>query len=256
MELERRKYARIDIPILMELKQARESAHYSWGLTKDFSFGGFCFESIYFEHKPRQTLEFRLRFPEKGKSMSVQGDVMWKSKVDDKYFTGIKMQGMSDDMRDEFLKEISEYGSFPVSRFFHRYDAVDPLKGRDKEILHAQADIQQKIREVPVRKIDKRRITREYLETGATCMVTFILPKEVALDALRVTIVGDFNRWDKENIAMKRLNSGDFAATLKLRAGKEYKYRFLINGERWENDWNADRYDPNPFGWHDSVLII
>jgi len=29
---------------------------------------------------------------------------------------------------------------------------------------------------------------------------------------------------------------------LELEAGKEFEFRFVIDGARWENAWNADKY--------------
>ncbi|GAB4389176.1 MAG: hypothetical protein Kow0025_12930 [Thermodesulfovibrionales bacterium] len=90
----------------------------------------------------------------------------------------------------------------------------------------------------------------------ATCKVTFVLPKEAASGASRVTIVGDFNGWDEEANPLKRLANGNFTVTLELDKGREYRFRYLIDGERWENDWCADRYEPNPHGTEDSVVVV
>jgi 1,4-alpha-glucan branching enzyme len=55
---------------------------------------------------------------------------------------------------------------------------------------------------------------------------------------------------------MKRRKDGSFTLTLSLQAGREYRYRYLLDGERWENDWAADGYTPNPFGSDDSLVRI
>ncbi len=34
------------------------------------------------------------------------------------------------------------------------------------------------------------------------------------------------------------------------------RFRYLLDGERWENDWAADGYVPNPFGSEDSLLEV
>jgi hypothetical protein len=39
-----------------------------------------------------------------------------------------------------------------------------------------------------------------------------------------------------------------------VEAGRQYRFRYLIDGERWENDHAADGYAPNPFGSEDAVL--
>ena len=40
---------------------------------------------------------------------------------------------------------------------------------------------------------------------------------------------------------------GSFSAKLELDAGREYQFRYLIDGSRWENDWKADKYIPAPY---------
>ncbi|VAX33908.1 hypothetical protein MNBD_NITROSPIRAE03-874 [hydrothermal vent metagenome] len=107
-----------------------------------------------------------------------------------------------------------------------------------------------------VKKAETPGIRKQYLKSRPACKVTFRLPKEAAPDAQRVSIVGDFNNWDKGAAVMKRLKSGDFTLTLELEAGREYCYRYLIDATRWENDWCADRYRPNPFGCDDSVIVL
>jgi 1,4-alpha-glucan branching enzyme len=97
---------------------------------------------------------------------------------------------------------------------------------------------------------------KQYLKSRPICRVTFRLPKKAAPDAKGVTIVGDFNNWDKALTPMKRLKNGDFTVTLELERGREYRFRYLIDGNRWENDWCADRYVPNPYNCDDSVVVV
>jgi hypothetical protein len=99
-------------------------------------------------------------------------------------------------------------------------------------------------------------IEKEYLTSNSSCRLTFRLPKDAVGPARKVTIVGDFNTWNREASPMKKLRNGDFEATLELPAGKEYRFRYLIDGCRWENDWCADEYKPNPYGSDDSVVIV
>ncbi len=99
-------------------------------------------------------------------------------------------------------------------------------------------------------------IKKQYLKSNGSCNVTFRLPKEAAPDAQVVTIVGDFNNWNFTENQMKKLRNGDFKATLKLHRDKEYRFRYFIDGTRWENDWCADKYVPNSFGSDDSLVIV
>ncbi len=99
-------------------------------------------------------------------------------------------------------------------------------------------------------------IRKEYLESNMSCKVTFMVLKEAAGDAKRIALIGDFNDWDKDDMPMKRLRNGNFEISLELLSNREYRFRYLIDGSRWENDWCADRYEPNPYGCDDSVVII
>jgi 1,4-alpha-glucan branching enzyme len=78
------------------------------------------------------------------------------------------------------------------------------------------------------------------------CKVTFSLCADAVKGAKEVCIAGDFNGWDTGDAGskMKQKNDGSFEITLSLPKGKEYQFRYLIDGIRWENDWNADKYAP------------
>jgi 1,4-alpha-glucan branching enzyme len=102
----------------------------------------------------------------------------------------------------------------------------------------------------------KLRIIKEYSKSKSICNVTFYLPKEGALTAETVTVVGDFNDWDKKATPMRLQKNGDFIVVVELEAGREYHFRYCINDEKWENDWCADKYEPNPFGGYDSVVVV
>lgn len=99
-------------------------------------------------------------------------------------------------------------------------------------------------------------ITKQHMKSKPVCKVTFQLPKDAAPKAGSVMVVGDFNNWETEATPMKKSKDGCYAATVALETGKEYHYRFLIDGQRWENDWFADRYEPNPYGGDNSVVVV
>jgi hypothetical protein len=46
------------------------------------------------------------------------------------------------------------------------------------------------------------------------------------------------------------------ALVIELPAGRTYQYRYLVDGDRWENDWQADAYAPNDYGGDDSVIDL
>jgi hypothetical protein len=99
-------------------------------------------------------------------------------------------------------------------------------------------------------------IKKVYIKSKSSCKVTFTLPKEAAGEAKKVTVVGDFNAWDNDASPMKRLSTGSFEITLELPSKRDYRFRYFIDGCRWENDWCADEYKLNPYGSDDSVVIV
>ncbi|HSG31393.1 MAG TPA: isoamylase early set domain-containing protein [Thermodesulfobacteriota bacterium] len=99
-------------------------------------------------------------------------------------------------------------------------------------------------------------LQKKYIKSGTVCKVTFSLSKEAAGDAKSVYLVGDFNNWDTDASPMKALKSGIHKVAINLESGNEYKFKYVIDGDKWENDWDADNYVPNEYGSEDSVVIV
>lgn len=97
-------------------------------------------------------------------------------------------------------------------------------------------------------------IKRSYSKGGGACRVTFEVPAET--NAETACLCGEFNEWDKTAHPMKRRKDGRFSLTVSLKPGQEYRFRYLLDDERWENDGDADAYVPNPFGSEDSVVKV
>ncbi len=97
---------------------------------------------------------------------------------------------------------------------------------------------------------------KEYSKDGSACAVTFWLAREAAPEATYVAVAGTFNHWDQHSHLMDRLTSGDFTLSVELESGKEYEFRYLIDGTRWENAWNADKYVWSAYaGCENSVVV-
>jgi len=60
--------------------------------------------------------------------------------------------------------------------------------------------------------------------------------------------------WDQD--APVRVGFERWLATVALEPGRSYRYRYLLDGQRWENDRQADRYVPNALGSIDSVVVV
>ncbi len=96
-------------------------------------------------------------------------------------------------------------------------------------------------------------ITKRFLKSGQV-KVTFELPEAIAAEAENVFLVGDFNEWSETATPMTRLKNGKFKLELKLESNREYAFRYLVNGDQWHNDWDADRYTANPYSGDNSVV--
>lgn len=84
--------------------------------------------------------------------------------------------------------------------------------------------------------------------------VTFKLAAEARANT--AYLCGEFNQWSKTRHKMRRLKDGSFSLSMNLAPGKTYRFRYWLDGNRWENDWHADGYAPNEFGTDDSLVIV
>lgn len=74
----------------------------------------------------------------------------------------------------------------------------------------------------------------------AAGMVNIEFTVPAAIGASYADLVAEFTSWVP--LPMDRLTDGRFSITVRLAAGHTWKYRFLVDGDRWVNDWNALDY--------------
>lgn len=67
--------------------------------------------------------------------------------------------------------------------------------------------------------------------------------------------VGNFNAWSTVAHPMTRDANG-LVTEMELLAGRRYRFRYLLDGDRWANDWAADGYVTNHFEGDDSVIDL
>ena len=84
--------------------------------------------------------------------------------------------------------------------------------------------------------------------------VAFTLPAEVSAES--VVLCGEFTQWAADGIPLDRAPDGTWRTTVALPPGRRYRFRYLLDGERWENAWDADEYLPNDYGGTDSVIVV
>ena len=97
-------------------------------------------------------------------------------------------------------------------------------------------------------------ISKTPAKNGKTTKVTFELPPGSASE--RACVCGEFNDWSQEANPLAKRKDGRFSATVTLATGKGYRFKYLLDDERWENDNGADEYVDNDYGSKDSVVIV
>jgi predicted carbohydrate-binding protein with CBM48 len=91
--------------------------------------------------------------------------------------------------------------------------------------------------------------TRDSLRDG----VKFVL---VAPQAARVSLVGDFNRWDPAATPMERTpTGGTWSVVVPLRAGR-HEYAFVVDGKQWLPDPSAPLAPVDGLGAPNSVVLV
>lgn len=93
-------------------------------------------------------------------------------------------------------------------------------------------------------------LKKRFFKTLDECEVTFKVQPQEGADEVALLI--ESNDW--QPIAMDQLKSGPFKTSLRLPLEREIQFRYLIDGQVWENDEAADAYVPNGFGSDNSVV--
>jgi predicted flap endonuclease-1-like 5' DNA nuclease len=100
---------------------------------------------------------------------------------------------------------------------------------------------------------------KEQVKNKAAFNVTFnynVVPENPVQS---VVVLGDFNEWSHENAyVLKQNKKGDFEGKFTIPAGRNYHFRYLVNGERWANEKDADGWESSPLHPHidNSVLSL
>jgi hypothetical protein len=90
----------------------------------------------------------------------------------------------------------------------------------------------------------------------ADTVVTFVF---VTNGASKVSLVGDFNQWNADQLPMKRIaNSNAWTVTVPLSAGRHIYSFYAVgaDGERWLADPNAPATPDDGFGRRNSVIFV
>jgi hypothetical protein len=84
-------------------------------------------------------------------------------------------------------------------------------------------------------------------------VVTFRVP--AYLDARDACVCGGFNDWTPGVHRLTCRPDGEWELAVALAPGR-HEFRYLLDGERWINDPDADDFVPNAYGGQNSVVEV
>ena len=99
-------------------------------------------------------------------------------------------------------------------------------------------------------------LKKSFSKDKKKCTVTFTVTADAAQGASTINVAGDFNSWSSTETPLKQGKDGSFSVKLSLATGKEYQFRYLIDGYKWENDWKADKYVPAPYSNAENSVVV
>lgn len=253
MSENKRKSERLNLPLGISFRPTYGVTEYTDGSLINISSEGLALAAQNFSFIRFENLELHLAFPMTRDSLSLSGNVVWKRNTGDESAAGVQFKEMDEEVRDQFADLISSLKNKADDRTAVTGDAGTDIHEESEEVTELKST---KKRRKSAKKNRKQGFTKQYCQGGSRCKVTFRLPAEAAPEARKVTIVGDFNDWNNTKTPMKQVRHGDYLVTLELESNREYRFRYFIDGNRWENDWSADKYIPNDYGTDDSVVIV
>ena len=91
-----------------------------------------------------------------------------------------------------------------------------------------------------------------------TCKLTFIISKEIAGQFKNISLVGDFNNWDKQaNSFPEAAKDGTRSLSIELAVNNEYQFRYVCDENTWLNEPEADKQVITIYGdCENSVVIV
>lgn len=99
-------------------------------------------------------------------------------------------------------------------------------------------------------------VEKKFLKAKPVCKVKFTLSGDIYNTASSVLLLGDFNHWQIGETPFKKAKNGTWSVSLDLETGREYQFRYLIDGDRWENEPEADKFVSSGLGSENSVISL
>ena len=98
-------------------------------------------------------------------------------------------------------------------------------------------------------------LNKSYVKSRKVFKVTFEVPKEENPENKEIRLLGEFNSWNWGDAPILKKSNGCFKTQLELIPGQKYQYRYLMGGDQWFNDIQADSYIPSPYAYVDNCVV-
>ena len=98
-------------------------------------------------------------------------------------------------------------------------------------------------------------LKKTFSSDGKKCTVVFTINPDAAAGAQKAYLAGEFNSWDETSIPMKKDPDGSFSVKKQLETNKEFQFRYVLDGNRWINDWKADKYVRSEIANDDNSVV-
>lgn len=97
-------------------------------------------------------------------------------------------------------------------------------------------------------------ISKSFYNNGRTCRVTFRICPDAPANS--VHLVSSYDHWRRTARPMPQRKDGCYSTSIVLGAGTEVHFRYLIDGEQWVNDDQADAFVNNDHGETNGVIRV
>lgn len=95
-------------------------------------------------------------------------------------------------------------------------------------------------------------ISKQFLKSKPECKVTFTVP---ATEAKSVEVAGAFNDWTPTKFPLKKRKDGIFKGTINLPINNSFEFKYVVDGEKWVNDEQADQLVWNEYAGSENGLL-
>jgi serine protease AprX len=75
-------------------------------------------------------------------------------------------------------------------------------------------------------------------------------------EAEDISLCGDFNEWKQDEIKLKKQASGFWRAELEILPAGKYRYKFVVDKQRWAEDASNGLKEADGFGGFNSILYV